>query len=524
MKVSIVLPAYNEAKRLRDAVKRVEDQLIALGYDYEIVIAEDGSTDGTNEIAKEIAERNPKIKHLHSDERLGRGRALMNAFRICEGEIVVYMDVDLSTDLRHLNELISAIADGYDVATGSRLMKESKAKRPLKRDVASRVYNLLVRILLRSKIHDHQCGFKAFRRSSILKISELVKDTHWFWDTEVLVLAQRLGFKVKEIPVHWEHGGETKVRFKKDVVYMFSQILRMFLEDISRSRKFYLFASMLAIALLFLLAISTGVSNFVASVSTLNLEFVTIASLLYTLSFVLRGFRFRYIVSRIGEKSTLKISTFAVSIGQTVNVITPARIGDFARAYVFKKFGVSYTTSLGATAVERLFDVASIAFIAVFSSLYLGTENLEILYAIIFALLILFAIFGLSKMKNVVGTMMRKAKLALNPRDSLVLVFLSSLLWLSDILVCYLIALSFEIPFATIALAVAMGNIVKAIPVTPGGIGTYELALTAIISLQNPYPAFAIAFADHAVKNMITVILGIFALSATNLSIKEVKG
>ncbi|MEM0504153.1 MAG: glycosyltransferase family 2 protein, partial [Archaeoglobaceae archaeon] len=224
MKVSIVLPAYNEAKRLRDAVKRVEDQLIALGYDYEIVIAEDGSTDGTNEIAKEIAERNPKIKHLHSDERLGRGRALMNAFRICEGEIVVYMDVDLSTDLRHLNELISAIADGYDVATGSRLMKESKAKRPLKRDVASRVYNLLVRILLRSKIHDHQCGFKAFRRSSILKISELVKDTHWFWDTEVLVLAQRLGFKVKEIPVHWEHGGETKVRFKKDVVYMFSQI------------------------------------------------------------------------------------------------------------------------------------------------------------------------------------------------------------------------------------------------------------------------------------------------------------
>ncbi|MFN3383682.1 MAG: flippase-like domain-containing protein [Archaeoglobaceae archaeon] len=523
MKVSVVLPAHNEAKRLRKAVEKVENQLIALGYDYEILIAEDGSTDGTDVIAREIAEKNPRIKHLHSDERLGRGKALMNAFRICEGEIVVYMDVDLSTDLRHLGELISAIENGYDVATGSRLMKESKAKRPLKRDIASKTYNFLVRILLRSKIHDHQCGFKAFRRSAILKISEFVKDTHWFWDTEVLVLAQRLGFKVKEIPVQWEHGGETKVRFKRDVLYMFSQILRVFLEDVSKSRKFYLFASMLAVAILLLLAVSTGISNFIASISMLKVEFVAIASFLYSLSFFLRGFRFRYIISTIGEKSSLKTSTFAVSIGQTVNVITPARIGDVARAYVLKRFGVSYTTSLGATAVERLFDILSIAIIAIVASFYLRTESFEILYAIIFAFVILFTILGLSKMKNVVGTMMKKARVALNPRGSLVLILLSLLLWISDIFVCYLIALSFGIPFATIALAVAVGNIVKAIPITPGGIGTYELALTAIIGLQNPYSAFAIAFADHAVKNLITVILGIIALSATNLSLKEVK-
>lgn len=524
MKVSVVLPAYNEAKRLREAVKRVEDQLIALGYDYEIVIAEDGSTDGTDAIAREIAEKNARVKHLHSDERLGRGRALMNAFRSCEGDIVVYMDVDLSTDLRHLGELVSAVANGYDVVTGSRLMKDSKVKRPWKRDIASKVYNLLVRILLHSKIHDHQCGFKAFRKSAILRISELVKDTHWFWDTEVLVLAQRLGFKVKEIPVRWEHGGETKVRFKRDVLYMFSQILRLFFEDISKSRKFYLFASILAVALLILLAISTGVSNFVASVSTLNPEFVALASILYAFSFILRGFRFRYIVLKIGEKSSLKTSTFAVSIGQTLNVITPARLGDVARAYVFKRFGVSYTTSLGATAVERFFDILSIAIIATLASLYLGTGKFEIVYAVVFAFLILLAIVGLSRTKNVIGTMMKKARIALNLKDSLPLLFLSSTLWLSDILVCYLIALSFGISFATVALAVAVGNIVKAIPVTPGGIGTYELVITAIISFQNPQSAFAIAFADHAIKNLVTVVLGIIAFSATNMSIKEVKG
>lgn len=524
MKVSVVLPAYNEAKRIRMAVERVEAQLMALGYDYEIVIAEDGSTDGTDTIANEIAEKNPKVKHLHSNERLGRGKALMNAFRACEGEIVVYMDVDLSTDLRHLGELISVIENGYDVATGSRLLKESKTKRPLNRDVASKVYNLLVRILLRSKIHDHQCGFKAFRKSAILKISELVKDTHWFWDTEVLVLAQRMGFKVKEIPVHWEHGGETKVRFKKDVVYMFSQILRMLLEDISKSKKFYFFASFLAIAILVLLSISTGVSNFFLSLSTLKLEFVAIASIFYSLSFIIRGFRFKYLVSRLEENCSLKTSTFAVSIGQTVNVITPARIGDLARAYVSKKFGVSYTTSLGATTVERLFDIISISILAIFASLYLGIESAESLYAIIFAFLIFIAILGLSRMKNFIGVIMKKARLALNPKDSLILISLSSLLWLGDIFVCYLVAFSFGISFAIIALAVAVGNIVKAIPVTPGGIGTYELALTAIISIQNPFSAFAIAFADHTIKNFVTLVLGIIALSATNLSLKEVRG
>ncbi|MEM4155563.1 MAG: glycosyltransferase, partial [Archaeoglobaceae archaeon] len=126
MKVSIVLPAYNEAKRLRNAVEKIEEHAKALGYDYEIVIAEDGSTDGTDKIAKEIAEKNPRVKHLHSDQRLGRGKALMNAFKNCSGDVVVYMDVDLSTDLRHLKEIVSAIAEGYDIATGSRLMKESK--------------------------------------------------------------------------------------------------------------------------------------------------------------------------------------------------------------------------------------------------------------------------------------------------------------------------------------------------------------------------------------------------------------
>ncbi|MEM1671662.1 MAG: lysylphosphatidylglycerol synthase domain-containing protein [Archaeoglobaceae archaeon] len=526
MKVSIVLPAYNEAKRLRNAVEKIEEHAKALGYDYEIVIAEDGSTDGTDKIAKEIAEKNPRVKHLHSDQRLGRGKALMNAFRNCSGDVVVYMDVDLSTDLRHLKEIVSAIVEGYDIATGSRLMKESKAKRPLKRDLASKAYNLLVRLLLGSKLHDHQCGFKAFKKDVILEIGALAKDTHWFWDTEVLVLAQKKGYKVKEIPVIWEHGGETKVRFKKDVLYMFFQILRMLSEDLARSRKFFVFTTILAVSILLFLIFTAGIQSFVESLFLIKPEFIGLATFFYVLSFLLRGFRFKYVVEKLGEKTSTGFSALAVSIGQTVNVITPIRLGDLARAYVFKRSGVSYTCSLGGVAVERFFDIISVAVIAFFCSFYLGTRNLEPIYGLAFAILIILAILILSRMQNFVGRIMERAKMALNPSGGVILFALSSLLWLSDIFVCYFISLSFGgVNFFVIALAVAIGNIVKAIPITPGGIGTYELALTAIIGLSQPYSiAFTIAFVDHALKNVLTIILGMLALSMLNLSLREVRG
>lgn len=525
MKVSIVLPAYNEVKKLRNAVEKIEEKARDLGYDYEIIIAEDGSTDGTDKVAREIAEKNPRVKHLHSDERLGRGRALMNAFRNCSGDVVVYMDVDLSTDLRHLKDIVSAISEGYDIATGSRLMKESKAKRPFKRDFASRVYNFLVRLLLGSKLRDHQCGFKAFRKSAILEIGEKAKDTHWFWDTEVLVLAQKMGYKVKEIPVFWEHGGETKVRFRRDVLYMFFQILRMFSEELARSRKFFAFATLLAIAILCLLILTIGVGNLIENLLMVRFDLFAIAGMLYALSFILRGFRFKYVVEKLGEKTSTGFSSLAVSIGQTVNVITPIRLGDLARAYVFKRAGVSYTCSLGGVAVERTFDILSVAIIAFLASLYLGKSYMEPFYAIAFAFLIIIAIIALSRMQNLVGRIMQRAKMAMNPFDSAVILILSSFVWLFDIAVCYILAQSFGgISFAVIALAVSIGNIVKAIPVTPGGIGTYELALTIIIGLYHPYStAFALAFVDHALKNAVTVILGIIALSAMNLSLKEVK-
>ncbi len=223
--VSIVLPAYNEARNIERAVKAVTETMDRTNYDYEVIIAEDGSTDGTDKIARKLAD-GKRVIHLHSDERLGRGKALNRAFSQARGKVVAFLDVDLSTDMAHLSELIDA-AFKHGIAVGSRLKKESKTERPIKRDLPSRVYNFLVRLLLKSKVSDHQCGFKAFRKDVIMKIMPLVRDNHWFWDTEVLVIAQRMGYNVYEIPVRWKQGDETRVSVTKDSIYMFRCLLKM---------------------------------------------------------------------------------------------------------------------------------------------------------------------------------------------------------------------------------------------------------------------------------------------------------
>ncbi len=230
MEVSIILPAYNEAPRIESTVERTAAAISDITPSFEIIVAEDGSRDGTDRICAALAEKYGFVVHLHSDERLGRGRAMNHAFLASRGEILCDIDVDLATDMKHLKELVQAIRDGYDFATGSRLLPESNVKRPLKRELASRGFNFLTRLMLGSKLHDHQCGFKSFKRESLFAIMGDVKDTHWFWDTELLIRAQRAGYRIKEFPVEWKHGGATKVDLIKDVFGMGSSIFRLWYE------------------------------------------------------------------------------------------------------------------------------------------------------------------------------------------------------------------------------------------------------------------------------------------------------
>jgi glycosyltransferase involved in cell wall biosynthesis len=227
--VTVVLPALNEADIIEQTVEKISQTLKTCGYTYEIIIAEDGSTDGTDKKAAALTHL-PYVRHLHSDKRLGRGKALSNSFRQSNGNVLIYMDVDLATDLKHLNQLIRAVTvEGYLLATGSRGLSQSNAKRIFTRSFVSKVYNFMVYFLLRSKVKDHQCGFKAFQRKMLLSLLDEVYANHWFWDTEVLVRAQRRGYKVKEFPVDWKSTRETKVKLFQDAFDMGLQIFVLWL-------------------------------------------------------------------------------------------------------------------------------------------------------------------------------------------------------------------------------------------------------------------------------------------------------
>jgi glycosyltransferase involved in cell wall biosynthesis len=216
--VTVIIPVFNDLHSLDIAIPRSIEILSRITEGFELIIAEDGSTDGSTERVREYEQTDNRIHLLHSDERLGRGKALNRAIYRAKGKIVCYFDVDLATDMQHLTELIDA--------TGSRLMPESDIIRSEGREIASRSYNFLVRIFLGSKIFDHQCGFKAFNKEHILPILPAIHSNHWFWDTEILVRAQRNGSRVHEFPVRWRAGKGTTVKIN-DVFEMGSSILRL---------------------------------------------------------------------------------------------------------------------------------------------------------------------------------------------------------------------------------------------------------------------------------------------------------
>jgi glycosyltransferase AglD len=224
--VTAIIPVFNDRKSLEIAIPASIKSLSEITQAFEILIAEDGSTDGSAELVTEYKKKEPRLSLLHSDERQGRGRALNRAIREARGRIVCYYDVDLATDMHHLQGLIAAIREGYDISTGSRLMPDSDIIRTGGREVASRSYNFLVRTMLGSRVFDHQCGFKAFNRERILAILPTIRDNHWFWDTEILVRAQKQGYRVHEFPVQWRAGKGTTVRIK-DVFSMGSAIVRL---------------------------------------------------------------------------------------------------------------------------------------------------------------------------------------------------------------------------------------------------------------------------------------------------------
>ena len=373
VEVSVVLPAYNEAETIEATVETALSTLAAFlpAGSFEVIVAEDGCDDRTPEIAARMAEGDERVRHVHADERLGRGGALSYAFREAEGETLAYFDTDLATDMRHVEELIESVRSGeYDVATGSRWLPRNRADRPAKRGVPSLGFNTLVRLFLRSDLRDHQCGFKAFSRTAFEALDADVEDEHWFWDTEMLVHAQREGFRVKEFPVDWEPKGDTKVDLVRDVFGMGSQIVRTWWQ-LSVSPRIDRKVSMTAGSLLVITALVLAVTvvfdpaAVLDAISAADPAIVALSGVVYLLSWPLRGLRYRDILERQGHDGDTWFLTGAVFISQTGNLVFPARLGDGVRAYVVKaRRGIPYPTGFASLAVERVFDLLAITVLA----------------------------------------------------------------------------------------------------------------------------------------------------------------
>jgi len=213
IQVDVVIPVLNEAHVLEKSVLTVREFLKGnLAYGWQIVIVDNGSTDGTSDVARELAGRFADVRFVHLQEK-GRGRALRKAWQDSSADVVLYTDVDLSTEMAALPKVVDALVlEGYDIATGSRLARDSRTKRCLKREITSRVYNIFIKCVLFTKFSDAQCGFKAVTREVVKSIVPQVKDESWFFDTELLVLAEKQGFRIKDIPVTWIEDDDSRVK------------------------------------------------------------------------------------------------------------------------------------------------------------------------------------------------------------------------------------------------------------------------------------------------------------------------
>jgi len=230
----VTLPCYKDSEFLAEAVEVLENETKKYATDFKVLVVEDGSN--SSKIVENLQKKYRNITYFHSPERLGRGRALRQAWRKVEGDAYLFMDVDLSTDMRRMDayaKLIRGVSEGgFDIVTGSRYLAESKAYRPIMRWLASKGYNFLVLLLFQTGISDHQCGFKSFSRRCVIDMDTAVKSDSWFWDTEILVVAKKKGYRILEIPVFWVEmkGPRTPmIRLIKDIWLHGTGLLKLFL-------------------------------------------------------------------------------------------------------------------------------------------------------------------------------------------------------------------------------------------------------------------------------------------------------
>lgn len=224
MRLSLILPVYNNCTELQRNFMPIYKELKKMGS-FEIIIAEDGSDDGSREAAIKFA-RMPNVRILSDKRRLGKGGAIKKGIGAAKGDTVGYIDIDLAIPLRYLRKAVEKVEEGNVIVLGSRYAKGADSSRSRHRLFESLFYNYMMEFFLGSKIKDHQCGFKFWNGRYIRRAIRDVRDSYWFFDSEILVRAQRKGVVPYEMPVEWHEGRNTKVK-TADIPYFFNSIMKL---------------------------------------------------------------------------------------------------------------------------------------------------------------------------------------------------------------------------------------------------------------------------------------------------------
>lgn len=228
VRLDVVIPVYNEERILAGSVSRLREYLQTVcPYRWRIVIADNASVDRTPQVARQLVAQYSEVAYLRLPLK-GRGRALREAWLRSKADVVSYMDVDLSTDLSCFMPMIEALVRGKaDVALGSRFHKGAKVERGLKREILSRGYIALIKLFFRCGFTDSQCGFKAATRQAVRTLVPLIENQGWFFDAELLLLAEHYGFRLHEVPVRWIDDPDSRVNIVQTVAEHFINLLRL---------------------------------------------------------------------------------------------------------------------------------------------------------------------------------------------------------------------------------------------------------------------------------------------------------